>query len=129
MPFPPSACKCNGHADACHFDIKVWEASGNHSGGVCNDCQHNTEGQHCQRCKPGFYRDLRRPFSAPDACKSKSTSGYWKKLDLYKRDESFHLSHADPWERGHEILRQYTHIHSLISSLIKGMNFQFLRWK
>ncbi|XP_036155799.1 netrin-4 isoform X2 [Myotis myotis] len=62
-------CKCNGHADACHFDINVWEASGNRSGGVCNDCQHNTEGQHCQRCKPGFYRDLRRPFSAPDACK------------------------------------------------------------
>ncbi|KAK2510079.1 hypothetical protein MC885_006121, partial [Smutsia gigantea] len=63
-------CKCNGHADACHFDINVWEASGNRSGGICNDCQHNTEGQHCQRCKPGFYRDLRRPFSAPDACKS-----------------------------------------------------------
>ncbi|XP_055432926.1 netrin-4 isoform X6 [Bubalus kerabau] len=62
-------CKCNGHADACHFDINVWEASGNRSGGVCNDCQHNTEGQHCQRCKPGFYWDLRRPFSAPDACK------------------------------------------------------------
>uniref|UniRef100_A0A8C0NCN7 Netrin-4 n=1 Tax=Canis lupus familiaris TaxID=9615 RepID=A0A8C0NCN7_CANLF len=62
-------CKCNGHADTCHFDINVWEASGNRSGGVCNDCQHNTEGQHCQRCKPGFYRDLRRPFSAPDACK------------------------------------------------------------
>nr|XP_037852599.1 netrin-4 isoform X2 [Chlorocebus sabaeus] len=62
-------CKCNGHADTCHFDVNVWEASGNRSGGVCDDCQHNTEGQHCQRCKPGFYRDLRRPFSAPDACK------------------------------------------------------------
>ncbi|KAH0519646.1 Netrin-4 [Microtus ochrogaster] len=63
------ACKCNGHADTCHFDSQVWEASGNRSGGVCTNCQHNTEGQHCQRCKPGFYRDLRRPFSAPDACK------------------------------------------------------------
>lgn len=63
-------CKCNGHADTCHFDVNVWEASGNRSGGVCNNCQHNTEGQHCQRCKPGFYRDLRRPFSAPDACKA-----------------------------------------------------------
>ncbi|XP_072511722.1 netrin-4 isoform X3 [Notamacropus eugenii] len=62
-------CKCNGHADTCHFDKDVWEASGNRSGGVCDNCQHNTEGQHCQRCKPGFYRDLRRPFSAPDACK------------------------------------------------------------
>ncbi|XP_019370603.1 PREDICTED: netrin-4 [Gavialis gangeticus] len=63
------SCKCNGHADTCHFDVGVWLASGNHSGGVCDNCQHNTEGQHCQRCKPGFYRDLRRPFSAPDACK------------------------------------------------------------
>ncbi|XP_051856947.1 netrin-4 isoform X2 [Antechinus flavipes] len=62
-------CKCNGHADTCHFDKDVWRASGNRSGGVCDNCQHNTEGQHCQRCKPGFYRDLRRPFSAPDACK------------------------------------------------------------
>lgn len=34
-----------------------------------------------------------------------------EKPDLYKRDESFHPSHAGPWERGHEILRQYTHTH------------------
>ncbi|XP_052523348.1 netrin-4 isoform X2 [Tympanuchus pallidicinctus] len=63
------SCKCNGHADTCHFDMDAWLASGNRSGGVCDNCQHNTEGQHCQRCKPGFYRDLRKPFSAPDACK------------------------------------------------------------
>uniref|UniRef100_A0A8C0HJA4 Netrin 4 n=1 Tax=Buteo japonicus TaxID=224669 RepID=A0A8C0HJA4_9AVES len=63
------SCKCNGHADACHFDMDAWLASGNRSGGICDNCQHNTEGQHCQRCKPGFYRDLRKPFSAPDACK------------------------------------------------------------
>ncbi|XP_027650044.1 netrin-4 isoform X7 [Falco peregrinus] len=63
------SCKCNGHADTCHFDMDAWLASGNRSGGICDNCQHNTEGQHCQRCKPGFYRDLRKPFSAPDACK------------------------------------------------------------
>ncbi|XP_032913153.1 netrin-4 isoform X1 [Catharus ustulatus] len=63
------SCKCNGHADTCHFDMDAWLASGNRSGGVCDNCQHNTEGQHCQRCKLGFYRDLRKPFSAPDACK------------------------------------------------------------
>lgn len=27
-----------------------------------------------------------------------------EKLDLYKRDESFHPSYAGPWERGYEIL-------------------------
>nr|XP_033809333.1 netrin-4 isoform X1 [Geotrypetes seraphini] len=63
-------CKCNGHADTCHFDLDEWLASGNLSGGACDHCQHNTEGQHCQLCKPGFYRDPQRPLSARDACKA-----------------------------------------------------------
>ncbi|KAM3832592.1 netrin-4 isoform 3-T3 [Vipera latastei] len=63
------SCKCNGHSDTCHFDMDTWLASGNQSGGLCDNCQHNTEGQHCERCKPGYYRDLRKPFSAPDTCK------------------------------------------------------------
>ncbi|KAM4678082.1 netrin-4 [Discoglossus pictus] len=62
-------CKCNGHADSCHFNLDVWLASGNQSGGVCDNCQHNTEGSQCEKCKPGFFRDPKRPFSAPDACK------------------------------------------------------------
>ncbi|KAM8973412.1 netrin-4 [Pelodytes ibericus] len=62
-------CKCNDHADSCHFSQDVWLASGNRSGGVCDHCQHNTEGINCQKCKPGFFRDLKIPFSAPDACK------------------------------------------------------------
>ncbi|XP_033887899.2 netrin-4-like isoform X3 [Acipenser ruthenus] len=68
-PHECKKCKCNGHADSCHFEHGVWLASGKHSGGVCDHCQHNTEGQHCQRCKTGFYRDPLRPFSAPDSCK------------------------------------------------------------
>ncbi|CAH2277759.1 netrin-4 isoform X2 [Pelobates cultripes] len=63
-------CKCNDHADSCHFSLDVWISSGNRSGGVCDNCQHNTEGIHCQNCKPGFFRDLKIPFSAPDACKA-----------------------------------------------------------
>ncbi|KAG9345764.1 hypothetical protein JZ751_008908 [Albula glossodonta] len=62
-------CKCNGHADSCHFDWAVWLESGRRSGGVCDNCQHNTEGRHCQTCKSGFYRDPQRPASAPDSCK------------------------------------------------------------
>ncbi|KAJ8381534.1 hypothetical protein SKAU_G00023120 [Synaphobranchus kaupii] len=62
-------CKCNGHAESCHFDWEVWLESGRRSGGVCDDCQHNTEGRHCQSCKSGFYRDPQRPASAPDSCK------------------------------------------------------------
>ncbi|KAG8439591.1 hypothetical protein GDO86_005687 [Hymenochirus boettgeri] len=63
-------CKCNGHAESCHFDLDIWLTSGNHTGGVCDNCQHNTEGPQCQRCKPGFFRDLKIPFSKVDACKA-----------------------------------------------------------
>ncbi|XP_035281911.1 netrin-4 [Anguilla anguilla] len=62
-------CKCNGHAESCHFDWGAWLESGQRSGGVCDGCQHNTEGRHCQSCKSGFYRDPLRPASAPDSCK------------------------------------------------------------
>uniref|UniRef100_UPI00398E908D netrin-4 n=1 Tax=Pristiophorus japonicus TaxID=55135 RepID=UPI00398E908D len=61
-------CECNDHADSCHFDLGMWLASGNRSGGVCDNCKHNTEGQHCQQCQPGFYRNLGVPLSAPHAC-------------------------------------------------------------
>ncbi|XP_072097067.1 netrin-4 isoform X1 [Mobula birostris] len=63
-------CKCNGHAQSCHFDPGVWLASGNRSGGVCDNCEHNTEGHHCQQCQPGFYRNLGVPLSAPNTCLS-----------------------------------------------------------
>uniref|UniRef100_A0A8C3QDA1 Netrin-4 n=1 Tax=Geospiza parvula TaxID=87175 RepID=A0A8C3QDA1_GEOPR len=62
-------CRCHNHAESCHFDLSVWLASGKRSGGVCDSCQHNTEGHRCQRCKPGFYRDRGKPLSSPDVCK------------------------------------------------------------
>uniref|UniRef100_A0A665V2H5 Laminin, gamma 1 n=1 Tax=Echeneis naucrates TaxID=173247 RepID=A0A665V2H5_ECHNA len=42
---PCEACNCNGHSDACDPDT-----------GAC-DCQHNTAGLSCERCKDGFYGD------------------------------------------------------------------------
>lgn len=38
------------------------------SGGVCDDCQHNTQGLHCEQCKPYFFRDPRRPIDDPHTC-------------------------------------------------------------
>ncbi|MEE6502099.1 hypothetical protein FKM82_004410 [Ascaphus truei] len=63
-------CRCHSHALSCRFDLSVWLSSGRRSGGVCENCQHNTEGYHCQRCKSGYYRDRREPISSPAACKA-----------------------------------------------------------
>ncbi|KAM9807429.1 netrin-4-like [Neosynchiropus ocellatus] len=62
-------CKCNGHAKSCHFSRTLWLASGRRSGGVCDDCRHNTEGRNCQDCRKGFFRDPTLPKTAPDSCK------------------------------------------------------------
>ena len=63
-----SACHFNGHSDCCHFDMTADLARGGRSGGMCDDCQHNTQGQHCDRCRRLFYRDPRKAISDPDAC-------------------------------------------------------------
>ncbi|XP_010226574.1 PREDICTED: laminin subunit beta-4 [Tinamus guttatus] len=61
-------CNCNGHSDRCHFDMAVYKASGGDSGGVCEDCQDNTMGQHCDQCKPFFYQDPLKVISDPHVC-------------------------------------------------------------
>ncbi|KFO73509.1 Laminin subunit beta-4, partial [Cuculus canorus] len=61
-------CNCNGHSARCHFDMAVYQASGGVSGGVCEDCQDNTIGQHCDKCKPFFYQDPLKVISDPQAC-------------------------------------------------------------
>uniref|UniRef100_A0A8B9F2S8 Laminin subunit beta 4 n=1 Tax=Amazona collaria TaxID=241587 RepID=A0A8B9F2S8_9PSIT len=61
-------CNCNGHSGRCHFDLAMYQASGGVSGGVCEDCQDNTTGQHCDQCKPFFYQDPHKAISDPQAC-------------------------------------------------------------
>ncbi|XP_027694668.1 laminin subunit beta-4 isoform X1 [Vombatus ursinus] len=62
------SCNCNGHSERCHFDMSLYLSNNGVSGGVCEDCQHNTVGQHCDQCKPLFYRDLLKAISDPHAC-------------------------------------------------------------
>lgn len=72
MNFFLKGCNCNNHASSCHFDRSVYEGSGKVSGGVCDNCEHNTMGQHCEECKPFFYRDPNEDIQSPYVCQRKS---------------------------------------------------------
>ncbi|NXI99520.1 LAMB3 protein, partial [Psophia crepitans] len=67
-PHECQRCNCNGHSTSCHFDPELYRASGGASGGVCDDCQHNTEGNNCERCKTNYFHNQQQDFAHPEAC-------------------------------------------------------------
>ncbi|KFQ40460.1 Laminin subunit beta-3, partial [Mesitornis unicolor] len=67
-PHECQRCDCNGHSASCHFDPELYRASGGVSGGVCDDCQHNTEGTNCERCKTNYFRNQQQDLTHPEAC-------------------------------------------------------------
>uniref|UniRef100_A0A8C6NB23 Uncharacterized protein n=1 Tax=Melopsittacus undulatus TaxID=13146 RepID=A0A8C6NB23_MELUD len=67
-PHECQRCNCNGHSTSCHFDPDLYRASGGASGGVCDHCQHHTEGNNCERCAPHHFRNQRQDLAHPEAC-------------------------------------------------------------
>ncbi|KAJ8913194.1 hypothetical protein NQ315_009031 [Exocentrus adspersus] len=63
-------CNCNNHATSCHFDPALYDATGHISGGVCDECQHNTMGPNCDQCKPFYYKDPQRDIQDPEVCRA-----------------------------------------------------------
>ncbi len=62
-------CECNNHARSCHFDEEIYKESNFTSGGVCDNCEDNTEGRNCERCKKDFWRDPTKPIDDITTCK------------------------------------------------------------
>ncbi|XP_073539088.1 laminin subunit alpha-5 [Phyllobates terribilis] len=68
-------CNCNGHAYNCYYDPEVHRVRASinrqgqyEGGGVCLDCQDNTDGINCERCRHGYYKSPDHPTDSPYTC-------------------------------------------------------------
>ncbi|XP_007232077.3 laminin subunit alpha-1 [Astyanax mexicanus] len=57
MMQPCVPCKCNNHSLACDLDT-----------GKCLGCQHNTTGENCNVCAPGYYGQVKGSISDCSLC-------------------------------------------------------------
>lgn len=83
------ACNCHGHSAECKYDEEVdrqqlsVDIHGNYEGGgVCQKCQHNTEGINCNKCQSKYYRPYGKNWNDTDVCTSKSISRVFFFLQL-----------------------------------------------
>ena len=65
--------------------------------GICTSCQHNTEGQHCEKCLPKYYRNMGVSIADLNACIGKST------VVLSGRQKVLKISEIMKSNIGHEV--------------------------
>ncbi|XP_069958976.1 laminin subunit alpha isoform X2 [Cherax quadricarinatus] len=68
-------CNCYGHTDECIYSEEVDKQRLSRDiygqfegGGVCQNCQHNTEGINCDQCRSGYYRPYEKELNDTDVC-------------------------------------------------------------
>ncbi|XP_027724386.1 laminin subunit gamma-2 [Vombatus ursinus] len=64
-------CDCNGKSRQCIFDQELQRRTG--KGFRCLNCNDNTAGVHCERCKDGFYHQRDRDRCLPCNCNTKGS--------------------------------------------------------
>ncbi|XP_061764227.1 sarcoplasmic reticulum histidine-rich calcium-binding protein isoform X3 [Nerophis ophidion] len=108
----PARCKCNLHASQCLLQ----------DGNLQCQCEHNTTGQDCQRCKKGFKAKswkagsyLPTPNGTPNTCSiagspSGSNTAFVSRMqeESYGHRGTFSFEHEDDQEVSHS---QEGHIH------------------
>ncbi|RVE52213.1 hypothetical protein evm_003132 [Chilo suppressalis] len=74
--FACEPCNCHNHTTECEYDASVDEQHQSldihgryEGGGVCKNCQHNTEGINCNKCRPTFYRPYGKKWGEIDVCR------------------------------------------------------------
>ncbi|CAF1124771.1 unnamed protein product [Didymodactylos carnosus] len=93
---PCRLCECHGHAKQCRFDPTRYAQTNYTSGGICEECEHNTIGAKCEYCKDLFYKDSQLPITDPHVCKPCHCDVYGtrNKGSCVQHDDQHHNLHA-----------------------------------
>ncbi|XP_073170381.1 laminin subunit gamma-3 isoform X2 [Lepidochelys kempii] len=68
-------CNCSGRSVECFYDRELYRSTGH--GGHCLNCQDNTDGPHCERCRQNYYRWGGQTACQPCNCNPAGPEG-WK---------------------------------------------------